>query len=221
MRRIVSFFLCLLLLPVPARAAEEKCVALTFDGGPAGKYTRQVLDGLYDRGIRATFVLVGSQMEQHPDLSRRIPEEGHEIAIRGYSRESMRPMSRRAIAEEIARTQALLPPGCAVRFLRPMGDVCTDGVRQVAEARNLALLSWSADPRDWSDGNSGSLKAAAVRHVRDGDILLLRDNTAGNAAEALAIADALMEAGFDFLTVSDLAKRRNTRIIPGRIYDRF
>ena len=221
MRRIVSFFLCLLLLPVPARAAEEKCVALTFDGGPAGKYTRQVLDGLYDRGIRATFVLVGSRMEQYPDIPQQILDAGHEIAIRGYSRESMRPMSRRAIAEEIARTQALLPPGCAVRFLRPMGDVCTDGVRQVAEARNLALLSWSADPRNWGAEDTASVKAAALQNVRNGDILLLRDNTTGNAAEALAIADALMEAGFDFLTVSDLAKRRNTRIIPGRIYDRF
>ena len=63
-------------------------------------------------------------------------------------------MSRRTVASEIMDTQALLPEGCEPVFLRPPGGCCSDAVRQVAEARQLAILSWSVDPRDWATSDT-------------------------------------------------------------------
>ena len=218
MRRFLTVLLCLSLLPISARAAQTKYVALTFDDGPSGKYTRQLLDGLYDRGIHATFLLCGYRIQDYPDIAQRIFDEGHEIGIHGYSHDTMKTMSRRDIAAEIADTQSLLPQGCTARFLRPPGGFCTDGVRQVAEARNLAILSWSVDPKDWATNNTAAIETAVLKNIKDGDIVLLHDMSASSVKAALDIADTLMEEDFQLVTVSEMAKRRSVRIQPGQIY---
>ena len=221
MRRFLAVLLCLSLLPISARATQTKYVALTFDDGPSGKYTRQLLDGLYDRGIHATFLLCGYRIKDYPDIAQRIFDEGHEIGLHGYSHDTMKTMSRRDIAAEIADTQALLPQGCTARFLRPPGGFCTDGVRQVAEARNLAILSWSVDPKDWATNDTAAIETAVLKNVRDGDIVLLHDMSASSVKAALDIADTLMEEDFQLVTVSEMAKRRSVRIQPGQIYTAF
>ena len=221
MRRILAMLLCLAFLPLPVRASETKYAALTFDDGPSGKYTRRLLDGLYDRGAKATFLLCGYRIKDYPDIAQRIFEEGHEIGIHGYSHDSMKTMSRRSIAGEIADTQALLPQGCKVRFLRPPGGFCTDGVRQVAQARGLSILSWSVDPKDWAVKDAAAIKSAVLKKVKDGDVVLLHDMSASSVDAALAIADALMEKGFSLVTVSELAKQRGIQPKPGQMYTCF
>lgn len=221
MRRILVILLCFALLPVPTRAAERKYVALTFDDGPSGKYTRRLLDGLYDRGIRATFLLCGYRIKEYPDITLRIFEEGHEIGIHGYSHNTMKTMSRRNIAAEIADTQTLLPQGCVVRFLRPPGGFCTDGVRQVAQVRGLSILSWSVDPKDWATRDTAAIESAVLKNIKDGDIILLHDMSISSVQAALDIADVLTEDGFEFVTVSEMAKKRSVTLKPGEIYTCF
>ena len=221
MRRIFALLFCLSLLPVKVRAAEGKYVALTFDDGPSGKYTRQLLDGLYDRGAKATFLLCGYRIKDYPDIARRIFDEGHEIGIHGYSHKSMKVMSRRDIAAELADTQALLPQGCRVRFVRPPGGFCTDALRQVAEVRNLSILSWSVDPRDWEIKDAAAIEAAVLKTIQDGDIVLLHDMSSSSVKAALDIADALVKDGFELVTVSELARLRCTAPKPGQIYKSF
>jgi len=221
MRRFFAAVLAASFLILPARAEEAKYVALTFDDGPSGKYTRQLLDGLYDRGIKATFLLCGYRMKDYPDITQRIFDEGHEIGIHGYSHKSMKTMSRRDIAAEIADTQALLPQGCVPQFLRPPGGCCSDGVRQVAEVRQLAILSWSVDPRDWATRDTAAIETAVLRNIKDGDIVLLHDMTVSSVQAALDIADTLIEDGFEIVTVSELAKLRGVRLKPGQMYTAF
>nr|MBQ8244212.1 polysaccharide deacetylase family protein [Oscillospiraceae bacterium] len=221
MRRILALFLCLSLLPLPVRGVEAKYAALTFDDGPSGKYTRQLLDGLYDRGVQATFLLCGYRIKEYPDIAQRIFDDGHEIGIHGYSHNSMKAMSRRDIAAEIADTQALLPEGCRPVFLRPPGGCCSDGVRQVAEARQLAILSWSVDPRDWATKDAAAVERAVLKSVKDGDIILLHDMTASSVQAALDIVDTLIEEGFTLVTASEMARLRSLRPKPGQMYTSF
>ena len=221
MRRILALCFSLAFLILPVRGAEVKYAALTFDDGPSGKYTRQLLDGLYDRGVGATFVLCGYRMKEYPDITRRIFDEGHEIAYHGYSHKTMKGMSRRDIAQELVDSQALLPEGCQPKFLRPPGGCCSDAVRQVAQARNLAILSWSVDPRDWATDDAGAIETAVLGKIQDGDIVLLHDMTASSVKAALDIVDALLEEGFELVTVSELAKIRSAKIKPGQEYKCF
>lgn len=222
MRRFLAALLCISLLAVPAQAAQEKkYVALTFDDGPSGRFTRALLDGLYDRGAHATFLLCGYRMKDQQELTQRIFSEGHEIGYHGYSHDSMRTMSRRQIAQEIIDSQALLPEDCDPVFLRPPGGFVTDGVRQIAEARQLAILSWSVDPKDWATHDKIAIEKAVLKNIRDGDIVLLHDMTDSSVQAALDIVDALMRQDYRIVSVAELVQIRRVKLKPGQVYTSF
>ena len=221
MRRIVALVLSLSFLVLPVQAQEAKYVALTFDDGPSGKYTRQLLDGLYDRGVQATFLLCGYRMRDYPDLTRRIYDEGHEIGYHGFTHKNMKTMSRRESARELTDSQALLPEGCRPVFLRPPGGCCSDAVRQVAESRNLAILNWSVDPRDWATHDTAAVERSVLKNIKDGDIVLLHDMSASSGQAALDIIDVLLEQEYEIVTVSCLARLREAKLKPGQTYSRF
>ena len=222
MRRLIALFLSLPFLVLPVRAVSaSKYVALTFDDGPSGKYTRTLLDGLYDRGAKATFLLCGYRMKDYPDIAQRIFEEGHEIGFHGYSHDSMKTMSRRQIAQELMDTESLLPEGCRPAFLRPPGGFSSDAVQQVAQARGLAILHWSVDPQDWEVHSEQAIEKAVLGQVQDGDIILLHDMTTASVEAALDIVDALLKQDFEFVTVSELARLRGIRPRAGAVYKKF
>lgn len=206
MGRFCRIFLLLGLLVLPVGAKQTpKYASFVIDSGPNGKYTRQLLEGLYDRGIRATFLLKGHRVEEFPDLLEKLLADGHEVGCRGFTGEDMTLLSRRAIAGEIMAFEALLPKGYPLKLFCPPGGN-SDGIRQVAQARKLALLSWSVE-------GSGP--------VRDGDLILLRDNTAAGVRQALTLADRLLDEGYELITVAQLAQLRRTDLKPGRTYDCF
>lgn len=222
MRRILILLLTLPLLMLPVQADYgSRYVALTFDDGPSGKYTRALLDGLYDRGAKGTFLLCGYRIQDYPDIARRIFEEGHEIGYHGYSHDPMQGMSRRSIAQELMDTQALLPEGCRPAFLRPPGGFSSEAVRQVAEARGLAILHWSVDPGDWATHNTAAIEKAVLEQVKDGDIILLHDMSDSSVKAALDIVDALLKQDYEFVTVSELARLRGIKPKPGVTYKKF
>ena len=222
LRRVFLLLLALCILVLPVRAETgDKYVALTFDDGPSGKYTRALLDGLYDRGAKATFLLCGYRIKDYPDITRRIFDEGHEIGFHGYSHDSMKTMSRRQIAGELMDTESLLPEGCHPRFFRPPGGIRSDGVVQVARARGLGILHWSVDPHDWEIHDEAAIEQAVLKQVTDGDIILLHDMSWASVKAALDIVDVLLQQDYQLVTVSELARLRGIRPKPGNVYPCF
>ena len=222
MRRIFVILLCISLVLLPVEAAEgEKYVCLTFDAGPSGRFTRTLLKGLQKRNVKATFLLCGYRMAQYPELTQQIYDAGHEIGCHGFSHRDMGKLSRRDIAEEIQKTELLMPEGCRLTFLRPPGGVVTDSVRQVAQARGLAILNWSVDPRDWATRDTAAIESAVINRIRDGDVVLLHDMTESSVKAALDIIDTLSAQGFRFVTASELARRKGITPKPGKVYTGF
>lgn len=222
MRRIFTALLCLGFLLIPARAQEqEKYLALTFDDGPSGKYTERLLEGLQERNVKATFLLCGYRMEEYPELTEKISQNGHEIGYHGFSHENMSRMSRRKIAEELQKSGLLLPQDCEPVFLRPPGGEVGDGVRQVAQVRQLSLLRWSVDPRDWAVHNAPLVIRRIMDTVKDGDVILMHDMSDSSVTAALEIVDRLQKQGYEFVTVSQMAQLRGVRLHPGETYSSF
>ncbi len=222
LKRLIALILFFALFCFPVRAAEsEKLVALTFDDGPSGRFTRKLLDGLEERHAKATFLLCGYRMEQYPELTERIFREGHEIGLHGYSHKSMQNMCRSEVKQEIEDTMALLPAGCQVSFIRSPGGFCGKCVQPVAVELGLAVLSWSVDPKDWATHDARTIEKEVISHVCDGDVILLHDMSDSSVEAALVIIDELQEQGFRFVTVSELAKARNIALIPGEKYTCF
>ena len=222
MRRVFAFFLCLSLLIFPVKAAEnEKYVALPFDDGPSGKFTRRLLAGLEERDVKAAFFLCGYRIKEYPDTARMIWDAGHEIALHGYSHDCMGDMSVSRVAQELRDTLALLPEGCEPTFLRPPGGISSDAVKQAAKDAGLAILTWSVDPRDWATSDTWAIEHAVLKNVKDGDIVLLHDMTTSSVQAARDFVDALQSQGFEIVTVSELAKIRGVKLKPGQTYTCF
>ena len=105
----------------PEEPVEIRRIALTFDDGPHPRYTQQLLDGLKERGVQATFFVTGEHAELHPDIIRRMQEEGHLIGNHTYSHMQLRKSNREVFKEELIRTNEILEEitGQEVVYVRP------------------------------------------------------------------------------------------------------
>ena len=222
MQKLLTVLLCLCLLAFPVQAAnEEKLVALTFDDGPSGRFTKQLLDGLEQRNVKATFLLCGYRMDQYPELTLKIHNSGHEIGLHGYSHKCLGNSCKKDAEEEIKKSMALIPEGCEVTFLRSPGGLCSNGVKVAAKEWSLSLLYWSVDPKDWATKDADAVERQVIHQVKDGDIILLHDMSDSSVEAALVIVDELLEEGYRFVTASQLAQMRNVELIPGEDYYHF
>ena len=212
--------LCALMLCFPVRAdAGARYIALTFDDGPSGRFTRRLLDGLEARDVKATFLLCGYRVVDYPKEAARIAAEGHEIGLHGYSHNPMNTMTESQVATEIRKTASLLPQG--VVFLRPPGGKLNEATLAAAKRAGLAVLSWSLDPKDWSCDDAATITARVVEKAKDGDVILLHDMSDSSVTAALRIIDQLEAKGFRFVTVSELAKIKGVTLEPGKVYTHF
>ena len=221
MKRLLLAVLCFFLLcPVGAKA-EAGTVALTFDDGPSGRFTRALLEGLERRGVKATFLLCGYRLKDYPKEAKQILEDGHEIGLHGYSHDPMNKMSRRELEQELKDNLAQLPEGCKPVFLRPPGGASSQTVKDTARDMGLGILNWSVDPKDWATRDVSAITTMVLDNVRDGDVILLHDMTDSSVEAALSIIDRLQAQGFRFVTVTQLARLKGVNVEPGKEYCRF
>ena len=221
MRKALIILSTLFLLTLPARAADTKYVALTFDDGPSGRFTTALLEGLDARDVDATFFLCGYRLETYGDLAQTIRSGGHEIGLHGYSHDPMSEMSVSAITSELQRTRALLPGNCLINLMRTPGGQQTDAVCQAAAEAGIAIVHWSLDPKDWATRDASLIEQRVLSQIQDGDIILLHDMTDSSVEAALALVDHLQSQGYRFLTVSQLAMLRLTHLESGQRYSSF
>ena len=101
--------------------AEYKKIALTFDDGPHPYYTEELLDGLKERGVHATFFVTGEHAKLHPDVLKRMQEEGHLIGNHTYSHIQLTSKNREKFKQELIDTNAVIQEitGEEVEYVRP------------------------------------------------------------------------------------------------------
>lgn len=218
--------LCLLgalLLPARAEEAEKKYVALSFDDGPSGRFTQALLDGLAQRGLHATFFLCGYRVEQYPALAARIAREGHEIGLHGDSHRFFTQMSPEEICADLAaaRKKLIAATGREPTLLRPPGGLYDLERLKQSSCADLPVILWSVDPRDWCTDDRQAIASAVIHGAKNGDIILLHDMSDSTVAAVFDILDALEEQGYEFVTVSELARLSGTQLRGAEAYFHF
>ena len=195
----------------------QKAIALTFDDGPMRPSTLTLLDGLSERGVPATFFLVGEQIPGNEDILRRMAEDGHQIGIHSYSHAKLTQLNAADFSAEVNRTRKVLSNVLGDRnfFLRPPYGLTDAGVIKRAKA---PILLWSVDPEDWKDKDPNRVAEHIIANAQDGSIVLLHDIYLESVEAALRVVDTLHEQGFYFLTVSDLFTLRGITPQDGEIY---
>ena len=182
-------------------------IAMTFDDGPEPKLTPKLLDLLKQKGIKATFFVVGQSAAEHPEILKRAVAEGHEIANHSWSHPNFGKMSDGAVNSEIQRTQDVIVQATGVKpkLLRPPYGSITKHERDwIHDKFGYKIILWDVDPLDWKHRDSGYVENSILKQTRPGSIILSHDIHATTVAAMPATFDALLAKGYKFVTVSEL-----------------
>lgn len=178
-------------------------IALTFDDGPHSVYTPRLLDGLRQRGVHATFFLLGENVEGKEDIVKQMQEDGHLIGNHGYSHVQMSKESVNTACEQIEKNNEQIEKITGVRpqYLRPPYGAWTD---ELECTTNMTVVLWNKDTLDWKSQSSKKVVRNIIKHVEPGDVILMHDVYPTSVEAALEVIDILTKQGYSFVTVDEL-----------------
>ena len=195
--------------PVPVTPArpidpDKPMVALTFDDGPNGESSRQILDCLETNGVVATFFEIGCNVKEYPDVAKRAYDLGCEIGSHTFSHKALTNMS----AEEREQDRQLCKEtfesaiGVEPKLIRPpQGSV----VHSIMDASDQIFVGWSVDTEDWLYQNvDRTVNKVKQYGDLDGQVILMHSIYKESAEAAEQIIPWLVEQGYQLVTVSEL-----------------
>ena len=165
-------------LGIEDRTASGRGYALTFDDGPHAEGTPAVLEILARTGTRATFFLVGEQVQRNPALAREVLAAGHGIGLHCHRHRNLLRLGPRQVREDIERARAAIEDatGASPALYRPPYGLPNAAALCLASRRGWRTLLWSHWGRDWeARATPQSIAARATDGAREGSVLLLHD----------------------------------------------
>jgi peptidoglycan/xylan/chitin deacetylase (PgdA/CDA1 family) len=197
--------------PAPAGPAPgNNQVVLTFDDGPHGTYTRQVMDVLEANGIRGVFFMVGTEVEAHPDIAKEIVTRGHVVANHSWRHADLMKLSDDEIREDLTRTSDAIERATGVRpkCLRPPYGNADDRVKAVAQSVGLSSVKWNVDTLDYQKAGSGAIASKALGQINGlgerGANVLMHDGGGDRSQTVGALNQMIQEikaSGRQFVTI--------------------
>ena len=193
--------------------ASPKTIALTFDDGPWPGSTAQVLDILKKNDVKGTFFVVGQNVKNYPDLTRRVVAEGHTIANHTWHHwyHFMNPQT---AAYEVANTTDLIykTTGIKTSLFRPPGGIMHNGVVNYAKANKYAIIMWSSDSIDYSRPGVPRLINNIFREAKPGGIVLMHDGGGNRSQTVQALPEIISrfrKQGYKFVTIPELLEMQD------------
>ena len=194
-------------------------VALTFDDGP-GQYTEELLQCLEENNAKATFFMLGQNVERYSDTVRHMKELGMELANHTYSHPILTSLTSVQISNELEKTNGIIkriteeaPAG-----MRPPGGAFNHTVRSAA---GLPIIMWSIDTKDWKTKSEDLTYQCVMDNVRDGSVVLMHDINSWSVRAALRMIPDLEAKGFKLVTVEELAQAKGITLEKGKAYYYF
>ena len=217
--------------------SSPKKIAITFDDGPDPDWTPKILDVLKEKGVQATFFVIGVEAEKYPSLTKRIYAEGHEIGNHTFTHPDISNVSKGYFEVELNLTERLFEGQLGVKpvLFRPPYSIdqepdTADQVRPLELAQQLGYITIGdkVDPNDWRDNPRRpadeivadvfkALPPCAPGNLTCGNIILLHDG-GGNRSETLKalpqIIDGLRQRGYEIVPVSSLLGKSRADVMP-------
>lgn len=189
---------------------DQRIVALTFDDSPHPEQTPLILDILRENDIKATFFGIGKNIEQYPDIARRIVDEGHILGNHSYSHTSDFPMYTTAkMREDVAACQELIeritPSERTFKLFRPPFGVTNPTVGKVVKEGNYTTIGWNIRSLDTVRTPQKTMHALA-KLVCPGSIILLHDRLPHSHILLAQLIAYLRENGYQIVNIDELLK---------------
>lgn len=189
-----------------------KQVALTFDDGPDVYYTSQILDILKQNKVKATFFIIGTRAQTHPEMIRRIVREGHSIGNHTWNHSNLSKLSPERVKEEVQKTEQVLYniTGFKTAMFRPPYGAASARTTSEISSLGYNIVNWSVDTRDWANTPVPQIMKFVKKEVYPGGIILQhcaggKNEDLSNTVNALPqIISLLRSQDYSFVTVQDL-----------------
>lgn len=181
-------------------------VALTFDDGPDGHYTSAILDILKEKQAPATFFVVGYRAKAHPDMIKRIIEEGHTLANHSWNHPDMSRLGSQNITNQLAYTDNVLEntTGTRTHYFRPPYGAMNGSVISVANQLGYKVILWSVDPQDWRGYGPEKILQRVVGAIHPGAIVLQHCTNNGTLYSLRSLIDKLRAMGYQLVTLEEM-----------------
>lgn len=190
-------------LETSAKCSDEMPqLALTFDDGPS-EYTITLSEGLKERGVQATFFLLGENMERNEVAVKQLAQDGHLLGNHSYHHVQLNKLSQSKACQEIVKTNNLIYEytGIYPMYVRPpYGEWDT----KLDCGIDMIPVFWSVDSLDWKLKNTDQIVKKVLAQVEDGDIILMHDGYSTSVEAAFQIVDNLKKEGFRFVTADKM-----------------
>ncbi|MBQ6554095.1 MAG: polysaccharide deacetylase family protein [Firmicutes bacterium] len=184
---------------------DKPMVAITFDDGPREGNTEQILEALDAVDGRATFFMVGTNVENYPDTVRAVAEQGSEIANHSYNHPQLTTLGTDGAMNQINKTNDLIYNAAGVRPTigrPPYGSINGD----IIAASGMEWFNWSVDTLDWKSRNADAVCDVILSEVGDRDVILMHDIHDSTVEAAVRIIPKLHEMCYQLVTISELAE---------------
>ena len=194
-------------------------IALTFDDGP-GPYTEKLLDCLEENNAKATFYMLGQNVENYPDIVKRMKDLGMELANHTYDHKDLTKLTKDQISEEIDKTSSLIQnaAGEMPDTLRPPGGSYNNQVQDLAE---MPIVKWSIDTKDWKTKSEDQTYQCVMDNAQDGSVVLMHDIHKWSVDAAIRMIPDLLAEGYKLVTVQELAEAKGITLEDGQVYEFF
>lgn len=182
-------------------------VALSFDDGPDPENTPKVLAILASHGAHATFFVIGERASRHPDLVRRIRDEGHEIGNHYFMNGSTLAHSDAEFLGYLDRTERAADISGPGKLFRPPGGVAWPHQLRLAKERGYTAVLGSAYPHDPAHPPVWYIRWLVKKNLGPGAIVILHDGIPNPKRSIEALPDILVAGqrrGLQFVTVGAL-----------------
>jgi peptidoglycan/xylan/chitin deacetylase (PgdA/CDA1 family) len=190
------------------RTGRPKLVALTFDDGPYPIFTPMLLDELHALGVPATFFVIGRDAQQWPEITRRIVRMGNEVADHTYSHPDLDHETPAQQREEILKGRdaiwALTHDPAVRDLMRPPHGRYTQRTLEVAQKLGYSVVLWTDDSGDWRTMTPEQIERQILLHATAPDIVLMHNGKLPTIEALPAIVRHFREAGYRFVTASQL-----------------
>ncbi|MGC0330657.1 peptidoglycan/xylan/chitin deacetylase (PgdA/CDA1 family) [Streptomyces sp. SAI-170] len=180
-------------------------VNITIDDGPDPVWTPQMLDVLREHGVKATFCMVGTQAQAHPDLVKQVVAAGHRLCDHSVSHDTtMDRQSQAYQKQQILDAERMITEasgGVRPMYYRAPGGAFTPYSRQIAASRGMRPLGWNVDTKDFEQPGADAIVATVQRELPNGPTLLFHDagGDRSQTVEALRrVLPWLQEQGYSF-----------------------
>ncbi len=187
----------------------DKMVAFTFDDGPSYN-TIKIVNTLVKYDSKATFFLVGNQIEKYAKTMDVLVKNGMDIGNHTYSHKELTKLRDKEILKEIDLTNEVIynKTGIKPMFLRPSYGAMNKRIKKLS---TMPIIVWNIDTLDWKYHNSNKIKDKILKYVSDGDIILMHDTYVATLNAVEMVIPELKKQGYKIVSVSELFKYKGVK----------